>query len=414
MAELHTTEASQGRNLRRELGLFLLVCIALGITSGIFETTFNNFLSDTIHITAKARGNLEFPRELPGFLVTVFGSALFFLAEVRLGMVAALGIAVGLFGLAFVGDRFTPMVAFMFIWSAGAHLMMPVSSTIALSLAESNNRASMLGRIGAVGMGATIIGSGIVWIGLQHAHLSYRAMFLIAMCGALCAAAFIAFMKPLPRRAGRRPKLVLKRRYSLFYLLYALSGARKQIFITFGPWVLIRVFGEPAPTIAKLWMVAGAIGIFLQPQLGKLIDRVGERAILMADGIILIGVCMGYGFAEHLPIARPVQLVYACYVLDNLMFATHMARATYLDKIAEDESDIHASLSLGVTIDHAVSMSIPALGGSVWLAYGYPQVFLGAAFIAFMSFVAATFVRVPRGHVEAPIPLPTESFDLPP
>ena len=414
MAELHTTEVRRGWNLRRELGLFLVVCIAMGVTSGIFETTFNNFLSDTHHITAEARGRLEFPRELPGFLVTVLGSALFFLTEVRLGIVAALGIAAGVAGLALVGDRYALMVLFMFVWSAGAHLMMPVSSTVALSLAESNNRASMMGRIGAVSMGATVIGSGIVWIGLQHVHLSYRAMFLIAMCGALLAAVFVALMKPLPRRAGRRPKLVLKRRYSLFYVLYALSGARKQIFITFGPWVLIKVFGEPAPTIAKLWMVAGTIGIFFHPQLGKLIDRVGERAVLMADGLILIIVCLGYGFAEQMPLARPVQLVYACYVLDNLMFATHMARATYLDKIAEDESDIHASLSLGITIDHAVSMSIPTLGGIVWVVYGYPHVFLGAAVIALASFAAATFVRAPRGHVEGPVPLPTESLDLPP
>jgi len=408
------TRAAPGRDLRRELTLFLVVASALGMTSGIFETTFNNYLSDTFRIGAEARGRLEFPREFPGFLVTAVGGALFFLTEVRLGIVAALGIAAGLGGLALVGDRYLLMMLFMVVWSSGAHLMMPVGNTVALSLAESSNRGSRLGQIGAVGMGATIIGSGIVWIGLQHAHLSYRAMFLIAMVGALVAASVVARMRPLPRRAGRRPKLVMKRRYSLFYILYALAGARKQIFITFGPWVLIKVFGEPAPTIAKLWMVAGAIGIFVQPQLGKLIDRVGERAILMADGLTLIVVCLCYGFAEQLPLARPVQLVYACYVLDNLLFATSIARATYLDKIAEDESDIHASLSLGVTVDHAVSMSIPTLGGFIWARYGYPQVFLGAAAVAVMGFVAATFVRAPRGHVEGPVPLPTESLDLPP
>ena len=405
---------SRPRDLRRELTLFLFVAAALGITGGIFETTFNNYLSDTFSITAGARGRLEFPRELPGFLVTAVGGALFFLSEVRLGALSALGIAVGLLGLAFVEDHYRAMIAFMFIWSAGTHLMMPVSSTIALSLAERNNRAAMMGRIGAFAMAATIIGAGVVWTGLQYLHLSYRAMFLIAMCAALAAGAFVSRLRHLPRRPGARPKLVIKRRYSLFYLLYALAGARKQVFITFGPWVLIKVFGEPAPTIAKLWMVAAAIGIFVQPQLGKLIDRVGERAILMADGIILVAVCLGYGFAEHLPLAHPVRLVYACYVLDNLLFATTIARSTYIDKIAEKQEDIHASLSLGVSIDHAVSMSIPALGGLLWENQGYPYVFLAAAVIAVMSCTAASFVRVPRGHVEGPTPLPTESLDLPP
>ena len=384
------------------------------MTSGIFETTFNNYLSDTFAMSAGARGRLEFPRELPGFLVTAVGGALFFLSEVRLGVLATLGTALGLLGLAFVGDQYSLMVAFMFLWSTGAHLMMPVSSTVALSLAEQNNRAAMMGRIGAVGLVATIVGAAIVWTGLEYVHLSYRATFLIAMCGALVAAVFVAHLRPLPRRGGGRPKLVVKRRYSLFYILCTLAGARKQIFITFGPWVLIKVFGEPAPTIAKLWIVASAIGIFVQPRLGKLIDRVGERAILMADGLILIVVCMCYGFAEHLPVAHPVRLVYACYVLDNLLFATSIARSTYLDKIAEHQSDLHASLSLGVSIDHAVSMSIPRLGGRVWESFGYPYVFLGAAAFAVVSLTAASFIRVRRGHVEGPVPLPTETLDLPP
>ena len=292
--------------------------------------------------------------------------------------------------------------------------MMPISSTVALSLAEQNNRATMMGRIGAVGLVATIVGAAIVWTGLEYVHLSYRAMFLIAMCGALVAAVFVARLRPLPRTGKGRPKLVVKRRYSLFYILCTLAGARKQIFITFGPWVLIKVFGEPAPTIAKLWIVASAIGIFVQPRLGKLIDRVGERAILMADGLILIVVCMCYGFAEHLPVAHPVRLVYACYVLDNLLFATSIARSTYLDKIAEHQSDVHASLSLGVSIDHAVSMSIPRLGGLLWESFGYPYVFLGAAAFAVVSFTAASFVRVRRGHIDGPVPLPTETLDLPP
>lgn len=406
--------AAPARSLRRELALFLAVASALGMTSGIFETTFNNYLSDTFAISAAARGRLEFPRELPGFLVTAVGGALFFLSEVRLGVLATVGIALGLLGLAFVGDSYSLMVAFMFLWSAGAHLMMPVSSTVALSLAEQNNRATMMGRIGAVGLAATIVGAAIVWMGLEYVHLSYRAMFLIAMCGALAAAVFVARLRPLPRTRGGRPKLVVKRRYSLFYILCTLAGARKQIFITFGPWVLIKVFGEPAPTIAKLWIVASAIGIFVQPRLGKLIDRVGERAILMADGLILIVVCMCYGFAEQLPVAHPVRLVYACYVLDNLLFATSIARSTYLDKIAEHPSDVHASLSLGVSIDHAVSMSIPRLGGLLWESFGYPYVFLGAAAFAVVSFTAASFVRVRRGHVEGPVPLPTETLDLPP
>jgi len=403
---------SAPRDLRRELTIFLVVVAALGMTSGIFETTFNNFLNDTFRITAQARGKLEFPRELPGFLVAVMGGILFFLSEIRLGTFATLAVALGIAGLAWVGTDYHLMIGSMVIWSAGTHMMMPVNNTIALSLAPADRRAARLGQIGAVGLAATILGSALVWTGLQYLHIGYRVTFAIAACGALTASVFVSRISPLSARAGRRPKLVLKRRYSLYYLLNVFSGARKQVFVTFGPWVLIKVFGEPAPTIAKIWIVASAVGIFFQPQLGKLIDRIGERVIMMSDALLLIGVCIGYGFARELPLANPVRLVYVCYALDHILFAAGMARATYLDKIAENEADIHASLSLGVSIDHAVSMSVPALGGLVWVVYGFPYVFLGAAGIALCNFIAASFVRVPR-HRARTEPLPAvEAMDL--
>jgi len=384
------------RDVRRELTLFLVVIGALGITGGIYETTFNNFLSDTFQMGAEARGRLEFPRELPGFLVTLVGGMLFFLSEIRLGALSGVMLALGIAGLAFFGTEYSLMIASMLLWSIGNHLMMPVNSTIALSLAPPHRRAARMGQIGAVGMVATIIGSFVVWMGLQHLHLSYRTTFLIAASGALVAAGFVSRIRPLPSRSGRRPRFVLKRRYSLYYVLNIFSGARKQIFLTFGPWVLIKVFGEPAPTIAKLWIVASAIGIVFQPQLGKLIDRFGERAILMANALLLIGVCIGYGFAHQMPLARPVQLVYVCYVLDNVLFATGIARATYLDKIAEQEADIHASLSLGVSIDHAVSMSLPTLGGLLWVTHGFSSVFVAAAVLAALNLAAASLIRTPR------------------
>jgi predicted MFS family arabinose efflux permease len=384
------------RNLRRELGLFLVVAAALGISGGIFETTFNNFLSDGFGITAGARGRLEFPRELPGFLVALVGGLLFFLSVVRLGALSCVGIALGIVGLIVCDDSYALMIISMMIWSAGNHLMMPVHGTIALSLAPPERRAARMGQMGAFATAGMIVGSLVVVAGLQYLRVGYDGTFLIAAMAALVAGIILARLRPLPTRSQSRPKLVWKRRYGLFYILYAFSGARKQVFITFGVWVLIKVFEQPAETIAKLWIVAGLIGVVLQPQIGRIIDRFGERAVLMASSLLMIGVCLGYGFARELPLANPVSLVYACYVLDNILFSTGMARATYLDKIAESEDDIHASLSLGVTIDHAVSMSVPILGGMLWERYGFPYVFVAAATLAAFNLMAASFVRVPN------------------
>ena len=49
----------------------LLATMFFGATSGIFLSTLNNYLSEVHGFDAGNRGWLEFPRELPGFLIFV-------------------------------------------------------------------------------------------------------------------------------------------------------------------------------------------------------------------------------------------------------------------------------------------------------------------------------------------------------
>ena len=75
--------------------------------------------------------------------------------------------------------------------------------------------------------------------------------------------------------------------------------------------------------------------------------------------------------------------------------AVGMARATFLNKMATRSQDVTATLSMGMTLDHAVSMSIPVLGGAAWMAFGFEYVFVGAAGIALSSSLVAAFVHIP-------------------
>ncbi|MBI4553718.1 MAG: MFS transporter [Candidatus Latescibacteria bacterium] len=385
------------RALSPQLLLFIVGTIFMGIASGLFETSFNNFLSDTFHMSASARGRLEFPRELPGFLVAVVAGALFFFSEVHVAVIALVLIAAGLTGLGLFGDQYETMLAGMIIWSTGMHLAMPVTGSISLGLARAGQGATMLGRLSGIRTAASIIGAGLVWLGLGGMQWGYSAIFLTAAASSLVGAIVIAGMRPVKGREGKRPKFLVRRQYRLFYLLNVLFGARKQVFITFGPWVLVKVFGAPVSTLAKLSIVASALGMFFSPQLGRLVDRFGERVVLMGDAVLLMGVCLGYGFAERLPFgSSAVYVIYISYILDQVLFAVGIARTSYLDKLATNKEDVTATLSLGVTIDHAVSMSIPALGGLVWVVYGYEYVFIGAAGVAFLNLIAASFVRVSR------------------
>src|SRR5690606_7268325 len=125
------------------------------------------------------------------------------------------------------------------------------------------------------------------------------------------------------------------------------------------------------------------LGILFRPALGRLIDRIGERPVLVADAAVLALICLGYGLGPGLGWgAWGIRLAYACFVLDQLLFAVGMARTSYLKRIAVDPKDVTPTLSLGVSLDHAVSMTLPALGGLIWTHFGYPYVFVFAAAIS--------------------------------
>ncbi len=383
------------KQLSPNMALFLAGMALMGVSSGVFETTFNNFLSDTFQMNADTRGFLEFPRELPGLLCALFAGLLFFLPESIIAATAAIAVGLGMLGLAFWGGHWAAMLIFMMVWSVGTHLIMPVRSSLSIALAHKGKIGRRLGQIQGTAIAASIGGCSLVWIGMKYLHADYRLIFALGGAAALVAGIFLLGMR-MPGAHLQRPKFVWDRRYRLYYILALLFGARKQIFITFGPWVLVKIFNQPAYIFAQLWIVAALLGVVFQPALGRAIDWFGERKVLMADSVCVLLVCLGYGYAHSIDNrSLALGLLYVCFVGDQLLFGVNMARDTYLAKIAVKQEDISPTLSLGVSINHLVSMSVPAAGGLLWMKYGHPAVFMGAAGIAILMYFFSRQVRVP-------------------
>ncbi len=390
------------KNADPQLLLFLLAVFGLGMANGIFHVTYNNYLNDTFQIDAGLRGWLEFPRELPGFLVALLAGAMFFLAETRIAVVAALFLGLGMLGLGLAGDQWNTMLVFTIAWSIGQHLEMPMRSAIAMNLGTRKQHGRRLGQSSAARVGASLISGLFVWIVIDRFGANYTITFVAGAAMAIVAA-FVYGRMAIDGHTKQREKLVVRKKYWLYYVLCVLFGARKQVFITFAPWVLVKIFGEPATTFAKLWMVSAVVGVFFQQALGDLIDRWGERRVLMVDGAILIVLCLVYGFAEQLgPRRYMVWVLYACYILDQLLFGVENARSAYLAKIAERPEDVSASLTMGISINHAVSMVVPWVGGKyLWERYGYHWVFVAASGVAALTTLAASLVRTPDGQEES-------------
>jgi len=234
-----------------------------------------------------------------------------------------------------------------------------------------------------------------VWLFFSRVQPEYRTGFLLAAVLAGAGALLYGRMH-IPHLHEPRSRFVIRRKYRLYYLLELFFGARKQIFITFGPWVLIQVYGQPASAIAGLLMIAAVIGIGFKPLAGRCIDRFGERRVLMTDGIVLAVVCVGYGYAMNLSAdpARARLLACGCFILDNLLFSLGAGRAVYASRLSDTPQELTSTLSLGISINHVVSMTIPAIAGVVWVSFGYQRVFLAAAILALG--ISALASMVPR------------------
>lgn len=383
----------------RELKLFAGASLVMGVAYSLVDATLNNYLNERFTLSGFQRSFLELPRELPGFLVVFISALLWFLCSRRLGVAAMLLGMAGALLIGFGSPTYAILVACLFVYSMGQHIFMPVASSIGMELAAEGQTGRRLGQLNAIRNLAAITGSALVYLGFKFLGFTFQHTFVLSAIGFGVAAVLMFAMKPEPTG---QPKtfLTLHKEYKLFYILSVLSGSRKQFFITFAPWVIVTIFRQPTQTLATLITVGGVIGILFQPLLGWAIDRFGERVVLASEAVMLVFVCLGYGFAKSLFVeSTAFAIIVVCYLLDQMLFSVGMARSTYIKKIALQPADVQPALTAAVTIDHVFSIAVALLGGLVWNAFGFQYVFLIGVVIAMINFAATMQVKilVPKG-----------------
>jgi MFS family permease len=395
-------------HMSRELRLFIMASLLMGMAYSIIDSTFNNFLSERFALSGFERSFLEFPREIPGFLTVFVAALLWFLCSRRLGALSMFFGVLGTLLIGFASSTYAIMVAWLFIYSLGQHLFLPLSSTIGMELAKEGQIGQRLGQLNAIRNFAAIGGSFLVFLGFKFLGFNFQHTFFLAAIAFALATALMFAMKP---EKTQPPTMYLKlhREYRLFYLLAVFHGSRKQLFMTFGPWVLVTIFHQPTQTIATLLTIGGVIGILFQPFLGRAIDRFGEKTVLVSEAILLALVCFGYGFAKSIfPEGIAFLITCVCFLLDQMSLSFGMARSTYMRKIARQISDVQPALTVSVTIDHIFSISLALIGGVIWNTFGFQYVFLMGMFIAIGNFFAALQVYIPKSY-PTPMAVPTSS-----
>ena len=378
----------------RDFNLFLVASLFAGIGAGVHTSIFNNYLNDIFNLSESIRGLLEVPREAPGLMIMVILAGLSFLGDVRIAVIGMAAAGLGMLGLGVLSPSFAVMIIWMMMYSLGTHMIMPVTPSIGMSLSKREAFGSRLGTVSAFGLAGSIAAYVYIFLGFNYMQMTYQTAFVTGTVFYLLASFAIGMMKK-SKPEVRKAKFIFRKRYLLFYILAVISGARNQIFLTFAPWVLIKVFGVQPQTFAILGMVVAIISIGTRKLIGKLIDSKGERFVLTAEAFLLFAICLGYAFSERLfTTGVAVVIIAGCYVIDNSMSAVEMARSTYVRKIAVDLADVTPTLSTGVSLQHIASMIIPVFGGLLWAAVGYEAVFIAAAVIAFLNFLLSRKIRI--------------------
>jgi len=388
-----------------KIGRFLWVLAFAGISHGLYRGIQDNYLAELVHISAFERGIVEFFRELPGLLVVLFLAMMYRFSQSKILKISTAIMVAGLAGLLLSSTAKIPVVLFMVIYSAGEHIIMPVRSTLSLEFAQSNKGGASLGITGSIGQIGNIVGLVIV-TGLFYAFshfgflptdiLPFRIVF--GLSAALMIGSFLVAIAIKETSAlGKRKRFYFDKKFRKYYMLEVFYGSRKQVFLTFAPYVLILRYGANTSVMAILYVICAVFGMLFSPFIGKLIDKVGYKVIMVTDTLILMVVCFFYGFSHHLfPAHIAYIVIYVNFVFDSIISLASMASSVYVQDIASDKEEITATLSTGISVNHVISILIALLGGFLWEKVGIEVLFSLSAFLGLMNTVYAATIKNPK------------------
>lgn len=359
---------------------------AWGAGFAVWMALLNNFAVDIVNFTGREIGILQSLREVPGLLAFTVIFALMVIAEQRLMMLSLLVFGIGVAATGFFPSEF----GFYFttiLMSVGFHYHETLRQSLTLQLVSKERAPLVMGRQLSAQAFASLAVYGLIFAATKFVGVEYATMY--ALGGSISIFAALVCWTAFPQfhiEVLQTKKIILRKRYWLYYALTFLAGARRQIFMVFAGFMMVEKFGYDVSTITALYLVNHAINIFLAPRIGRLIAHWGERKALVFEYSGLVLVFIAYAFVTN------DKLAGVLYIIDHLFFAFAIGIKSYFQKIANPK-DMAATASVSFTINHIAAVIIPVLFGILWLT-SPASVFLAGAAMAAVSLIAS--LNIPR------------------
>ena len=383
---------------------FLMCILVTGLSYGLYKGLLDNYLAEIVGMGEMDRGITEFFRELPGVMLIFILAAFYMLSAETLFKAGAVIMLAGMAMQAILPPAKVLAVLAICVYSLGEHIQLVMKSSLTLQYARTGKAGTAQGIQNAISQIGTLVGY-LVIVGVFSVLTKdqpYQLFLGIAAVLAGVSAVFSLKINSKSETDNTKRRFYFRKKYFKYYMLELFYGARKQVFITFGPYVLILFYGASAATISLLFAVSAVVSFFMAPLVGKIIDKVGYKTVMVVDTMILVLVCLCYGFAHHL-MPMNIAFLVCCvnYILDAVISMASMATNVYVQELSDSQDEVKATISTGVSINHVINIFIALCGGWIWQTLGIETLFIISAVLGLCNSAYAATIKVPKKQISA-------------
>lgn len=379
--------------------IFLLSVIITGVSYGLYKGMLDNFLAEVVQMGEMDRGITEFFRELPGILLVLILAVFYMFSAEKLYKIGAIIMVIGMGMHAVLPASKILATLAICIYSLGEHVQLGMKNTLSLKYAKPNRGGAALGTLNSTNQIGTLFGYIVIVVvfSLFVTNPPYKIFFAIAAVLAVVSAVFAMQIKGKSETDSTKRRFYFNKKYNKYYMLEMFYGARKQVFFTFGPYVLILFYEANAAIISLLFAISAIACFFASPIVGRIIDKLGYKVVMIADTLILVIVCFFYGFAHHI-FPKDVAFIVCCvnYVLDSVISLASMASNLYVQDLSDNEEEVKATISTGVSINHVITIFIALCGGWIWQTLGIELLFILSAVLGLCNSAYAATIKTKK------------------
>ena len=376
--------------------VFLISILITGLSYGLYKGMLDNFLAEIVGMGEMDRGVTEFFRELPGILLVLVLALFYMLSAETMYKAGAVIMLVGMGMHAMLPPTKVLATLAICVYSFGEHIQIGMKNTLSLSYAKPGHGGAALGAQSAVNQIGTLAGYLLIVLVFSFTASAgtYTAFFWLAAGLAAVSMVFSFGINSKSETDKNKRRFYFHRKYNKYYMLEMFYGARKQVFFTFGPYVLILFYGASAAMISLLFAVSAVACFFASPVVGRIIDRLGYKFVMVTDTLILVIVCFFYGFAHHI-FPEKIAFIVCCvnYVLDSVISLASMASNVYVQDLSDNADEVKATISTGVSINHVITIFIALFGGWIWQTLGIELLFICSAVLGLCNSAYAATIK---------------------